>query len=121
MNERIKELRKNLGLSQEDFAKKLGLKSRGKIANIEFGKVEPDDEFIKLICKTYNVNYKWLVYGIGEMFKENDSDAQAIVDSVMSGDNEFAKKILVKFARLSEDRWRQIAEILKELELDDLN
>ena len=71
-------------------------------------------------CKTYNVNYKWLVNGIGDMFKEkdNDGDAQAIVDSVMSGDNEFAKKILVKFARLSEERWRQISEILKELELD---
>ena len=120
MNERIQNIRNSLGLSQEDFAKKLGLKSRGKIANIEFGKTEPDDEFIRLICKTYNVNYKWLVNGIGDMFKEkdNDGDAQAIVDSVMSGDNEFAKKILVKFARLSEERWRQISEILKELELD---
>lgn len=120
MNERIKKIRNSLNLSQEDFAKKLGLKSRGKIANIEFGKTEPDEEFILLICKTYNVNYKWIAYGIGEMFKEtdNDSDAQAIVDSVMMGDNEFAKKILVKFARLSEERWRQISEILRELELD---
>ena len=48
MNERIKKIRNSLGLSQEDFAKKLGLKSRGKIANIEFGKTEPDDEFIRL-------------------------------------------------------------------------
>lgn len=118
MNERIKELRKKLKMSQEDFAKKLGLKSRGKIANIEFGKIEPEEEFLILICKTYSVNYKWLVHGIGEMFSENDGDAQAIVDSVMNGDNDFAKKILVKFARLSEDRWRQIEEILDELELN---
>ena len=40
MKDRIKELRVKLGLSQEDFAKKLGLKSRGKIANIEFGKIK---------------------------------------------------------------------------------
>ena len=37
MDERLKELRKYLGLSREDFAKKLGLKSRGKIENIELG------------------------------------------------------------------------------------
>ena len=38
MNERIKELRKALGLSREEFANKLGLKSRGKIENIELGR-----------------------------------------------------------------------------------
>ena len=34
----------------------------------------------------------------------------------MTGDNEFAKKILVKFAKLSEERWKQLQEILTELE-----
>lgn len=115
MKERIKELRQKLGLSQEDFAKKLGLKSRGKIANIEFGKIEADDDFIKLICRTYKVNYKWLVHGSGEMFNDDDSDAQAIVDSVMTGDNEFAKKMLVRFAKMSDEHWRQLQEILEEL------
>ena len=78
------------------------------------------DKWAELMKGGKPINYKWLVNGIGDMFKEkdNDGDAQAIVDSVMSGDNEFAKKILVKFARLSEERWRQISEILKELELD---
>ena len=103
MEERLKILRKHLGLSREDFAKKLGLKSRGKIENI------------KLICNTYNVSYGWLVNGNGEMFQD-DGDAQAIVDSVMTGDNEFAKKILVKFAKLSDEHWKQLQEILTELE-----
>ena len=49
------------------------------------------------------------------MFQDDDSDAQAIVDSVMTGDNDFAKKILVQFAKLDESRWRQIEEILNEL------
>lgn len=44
------------------------------------------------------------------MFKENDIDAQAAVDELMTGDNEFAKNILVKLARLSEERWKQIEE-----------
>lgn len=116
MDERLKELRKYLGLSREDFAKKLGLKSRGKIENIELGRTNPDEDFLKLICNTYNVFYDWLVNGTGSMFRDDDSDAQAIVDSVMTGDNDFAKKILVKFAKLSDEHWKQLEEILNELE-----
>jgi DNA-binding helix-turn-helix protein len=115
MEERLKILRKHLGLSREDFAKKLGLKSRGKIENIELGRTTPDDDFLKLICNTYNVSYGWLVNGNDEMFQD-DGDAQAIVDSVMTGDNEFAKKILVKFVKLSDEHWKQLQEILTELE-----
>ena len=37
MNEQIKELRKLLGLSQEEFGKKLGV-TRGAITNIELNK-----------------------------------------------------------------------------------
>lgn len=116
MDERLKELRKYLGLSREDFAKKLGLKSRGKIENIELGRTNPDEDFLKLICNTYNVSCDWLVNGTGSMFRDDDSDAQAIVDSVMTGDNDFAKKILVKFAKLSDEHWKQLEEILNELE-----
>ena len=113
MVDRIKAIRKALNMSQDEFANNLGLRSRGKIANIELGKVAPDDTFIKLICTTYKVNYQWIVNGIGEMFYDDDSDAQAIVDSLMTGDNEFAKSVLVKFARLSEEHWRQLKEIME--------
>lgn len=116
MAERLKELRKYLGLSREGFAEKLGLKSRGKIENLELGRTIPDETFLRLICNTFKVNYSWLTNGVGEMFRNDDSDAQAIVDSVMTGDNDFAKKVLVKFARLSEERWKQLQEILEELE-----
>ena len=116
MSERLKELRKYLGLSREGFAEKLGLKSRGKIENLELGRTTPDETFLKLICNTFKVNYDWLVNGTGDMFQDDDSDEQAIVDSVMTGDNDFAKKTLVKFARLSEEHWRQLQEILEELE-----
>lgn len=115
MNTRFKELRKELKLTQEEFAKKMQL-SRSYINLIEMGKKIPAERTIKDICREFKVNYDWLVNGTGDMFQDDDSDAQAIVDSVMAGDNDFAKKTLVKFARLSEDRWRQIQEILSELE-----
>ena len=39
-----------------------------------------------------------------------------IVESVMTGNNEFAKKVLVAFAKMSEDKWKLMREIIKEIE-----
>ena len=78
MNERIKELRKALGLSREEFANKLGLKSRGKIENIELGRTNPDEPFLDLICATFNLNPEWLRTGDGEMFAELSKDERKL-------------------------------------------
>lgn len=115
VNLRFKELRKALGLTQEEFAEKIGL-SRSYINLIEMGKKNPADRTIRDICRTFKVDYDWLVYGDGdEMFADDNGDAQAIVDSVMTGDNEFAKEILVKLSKLSEEHWQQLKEIFEEL------
>lgn len=115
MKDRFKELRETLSLTQQKFADRLDI-SRNFVAQIEMGNKIPSERTVKDICREFKVNYDWLVNGTGDMFQDDDSDAQAIVDSVMTGDNDFAKKTLVKFARLSEERWRQLQEILEELE-----
>ena len=120
LKDRFKKLRKELGLSRDEFAKKLGLKSRGKIENIEFGRIEPDETFIKLVCKVYHVNYHWIIDGTGDMFKDDDSDAQSIVDSIMYGDNEFAKDILVRFARMDEKYWYLISDMIDSIERNEI-
>ena len=115
INERVSILRKRLGKNQKDFAETLAIK-QAALSMIENGQRDLSEKNIKLICATHKVNYDWLVNCTGEMFQGDDSDAQAIVDSVMTGDNDFAKKILVKFSKLSEERWKQLQEILEELE-----
>ena len=115
LKDRFKELRETLSLTQQKLADRLDI-SRNFVAQIEMGSKIPSERTIKDICREFKVNYDWLVNGTGDMFQDDDSDAQAIVDSVMTGDNDFAKKTLVKFARLSEERWRQLQEILEELE-----
>lgn len=116
MNERIKDLRKTLGLTQEEFASKIDL-SRNFIAQIELGKKVPSDRTIRDICRIFKVDYDWLMYGGDEnnMFADDDGDAQAIVDSVMTGDDDFAKKVLVKLAKLDEKHWQLLKEIFEEL------
>lgn len=115
IGKRVSVLRKTLKLTQTEFAKVLSIGQQA-LSMIENGQRDLSEKNIKLICFSYKVSYDWLVNGIGDMFQSDDSDAQAIVDSVMTGNNEFAKKILVKFAKLSDEHWKQLQEILTELE-----
>ena len=73
MNERIKELRKTLGLSGEKFGENIGL-NRAAISKIENGAVGVSESNIKLICLTYNVNEDWLRTGQGPMFNETKNE-----------------------------------------------
>lgn len=102
IGKRVSVLRKTLKLTQTEFAKALSIGQQA-LSMIENGQRDLSEKNIKLICFSYKVSYDWLVNGIGDMFQSDDGDAQAIVDSVMTGDNEFAKKILVKFAKLSDE------------------
>jgi len=69
MDKRLKELRKILNLTQQEFADKLGIK-RNTIANYESGRNEPIGSVFSLICKEFNVNENWLRNGNGPMFIE---------------------------------------------------
>lgn len=116
--DRIKLVREQSGLSQAAFGKRLGI-SRDVYANIENDRIKTPsskEPILKLICKEFGVSYDWLVHGIGEMSDSDELEAQEIVDSVMTGDNEFTKKVLVAFAKMSEDKWRLIKEIIDKIE-----
>jgi transcriptional regulator with XRE-family HTH domain len=75
MNNRIIETRKAVDLTQEEFAKRIGL-SRNFIWMIEKGERIPSDRTIKDICEKFNVSEKWLRTGEGEMFIQLSRDAQ---------------------------------------------
>ncbi len=64
---RITELRHTLVLSQEVFGSKLGV-TKATISRLESGVNNLTEQMAKAICREYNVNYEWLINGIGEMF-----------------------------------------------------
>ena len=66
MKKRIKELRCSMGLTQQQFADRLGLK-RQTIAAYEVGNTEPSNATLLSICREYKVNENWLRTGEGEM------------------------------------------------------
>ena len=65
INQRVKELRLNLGLSQDDFGNAIGLSKSG-ISNIENGTRSVRETHIKLICSAIDVDETWLRSGEGE-------------------------------------------------------
>ena len=66
IGERIKELRKALGLTQTAFGERIGLK-QNSVALIEAGRAT-SDQTIFAICREFRVNEDWLRTGAGEMF-----------------------------------------------------
>lgn len=99
--ERVKEIRKSLGLTTEKFGEKLGIQ-RSAVSKIENGRCSLTDANIKAIHREFNVDYIWLTTGEGEMFVETDDDIIEIIDRIMSGENELHKK-LIKWCATSLD------------------
>lgn len=57
---RINQMRKDLNLTQEDLALKLGLKGKSSIANYESGNITPSDEIKLKMCKVFNCTMDYL-------------------------------------------------------------
>lgn len=94
-NERVKEIRKTLGLTLEKFGERIGV-TRGSISNIENGNRNLTEQMTKSICREFSVDYMWLTTGEGEMFIDTDVDFIERIDRIMAGEDE-ARKNLFKF------------------------
>lgn len=120
MKERLKTLRKHLGLTQQELAEKLNVK-RGAIANYEIGRNEPIDAVISLICDKFNVNEEWLREGTGEMFRELDKEqelAQLTADLFKEEEDSFKYRLITALSRLDEKDWELLERIAKEIVKD---
>lgn len=93
--ERIREVRKALGLTLEKFGEKIGMK-KNSLSQLENGKNSVTEQVVKAICREYNVDYMWLTTGDGEMFIDTDDDFIERIDRIMAGEDE-ARKSLFKF------------------------
>lgn len=60
LNEKLRKIRNELGLTQEDVAKKIGV-TRAAYTQYETGKRSPDLETLKLIARTFNVSIDFLL------------------------------------------------------------
>lgn len=82
MNERIKQIRKKMELTQQEFADKLGI-ARNNIAGYETNKRCPSDAVVSLICTKFGVNEDWLRTGEGETFEQLTDQQKAMKYTAM--------------------------------------
>lgn len=121
MNNRIKQLRKELGLTQEKFGEKLGLK-KNSISQIENGINSLTEQLLLSVCREFNVSEKWLRTGEGEMFipvPEEDEVAAYVEDLLAdNGDNELynlIKSIMRTYNELSPKSQEVLRDASKKL------
>lgn len=111
--ERVKEIRKSLGLTLEKFGEKLGVK-KGALSSIENGRNALTEQLAKAICREYNVNYDFLIRGEGDMF---DNLPQTIIDELCLQYNlsDSEKAIIEMYVSLPEDFRQLLKERTTEL------
>ena len=97
--DRIRSLRKTLGLKQGEFAQRIGL-SQNSLSTIELEKTTLTDKNIKLICATFGVDEAWLRTGKGKMFGEVSP---------------YEKELLTVFAKLTPDTQAFVLEMARNL------
>lgn len=101
-NERIKEVRKSLGLTLEKFGERIGLK-KSAVSLIENGKNAVTDANVKAICREFGVDYIWLTTGDGEMFVDTDDDFIERIDRIMVGEDDTRKNLFKALLEASDE------------------
>lgn len=114
MNERIKKLRKELGLNQEKFGERLGI-TKTAVSKMELGTYNTTETMIRLICNEFHANEEWLRTGEGDIFLEQSIDeefAEIIAEAALSG-NEKIKELMVMASKLNDKQLKAMVDFLE--------
>lgn len=111
-NERVKEIRKTLGLTLEKFGERIGV-TRGSMSNIENGNRNLTEQMTKSICREFSVDYMWLTTGEGEMFIDTDDDFIERIDRIMAGEDEARKNLFKFMLELSDEDIAALDRLMK--------
>lgn len=117
MKDRIKKIRKELDLTQQKLADRIGVQ-RNTIAMYEMGRTLPSDAITRSICREFNVNENWLRTGEGDMFiKPSRNEEMARLTKMLLNEEEdsFKNRLISVLANLTEEQWELLAEISEKL------
>lgn len=121
MGERIRELRKSLGLTQKDFADRIGIKPSA-IANYENGRNDPIDAVVSLICREFGVSESWLRTGEGDMIAPStrqEEIAKYVGELFASRPDPFKERFILMLLRLPPSGWDWLRERAAQLLAED--
>ena len=114
---RIKQLRTKLGLTQEEFGKRIGVK-RNTIACYESGSRTPTDQSLMSICREFNVREDWLRNGNGEIFEEMSGEEKvaSLLGKIFTDKDsdiyDFKMAVFRELGKLEEKDWSVIQRLV---------
>ena len=83
INERFREVREYLNLTQTEFAT-MANRTRSEISNIEYNKTSPKEEVIKAVCAAHNINRKFLELGEEPKTLPEPDDDTAYINELLT-------------------------------------
>lgn len=123
IGERVKELRKQVNLTQQAFADRLNLK-RNTVGSYEVNVVEPSDRTISDICREFNVNETWLRTGEGEMFNQitrSEKITAFLTDITADEGDDFKRRFVEMLAELEPEDWKLLERMAEKLQKKEGN
>ena len=123
IGERVKELRKQINLTQQAFADRLNLK-RNTVGSYEVNVVEPSDRTISDICREFNVNETWLRTGEGEMFNQITQSEKLVAflaDITANEVDSFKRQFVEVLAELEPEDWKFLERMARKLQKKEGN
>ena len=121
MQDRIKELRKSLGLTQKDFGERLGVQAN-TITSYESGVRTPNNSMILAICREYGVSETWLRTGEGEMKQKltRNQEIAELMSTVMRDPDDAPRKRFISIvSKLDSEEWQLLEAIAKKWTEDE--
>jgi transcriptional regulator with XRE-family HTH domain len=113
IKDRIKVVRKTIGITQADFGKQIGI-TDASVSRLESGENNPSEQTIKLICREFGVSYDWLKNGIEPMMVPKEYLDRAKVENRLEGSNEFVKQIFYGLADMPDEWWEMAERVLRD-------
>lgn len=117
MNERVRQLRKEiLKLTQQEFAKSINI-SRSNLGGIETGAVSVTNRVLSDICNEYGVNENWIRNGEGEVFVDLSEDEYiaSLMGDIIATDDKFMKNMIKVFSELTDEQRDFLMDLMNKM------
>lgn len=117
MNERIKEVRLDERMTQEEFARRICI-GKSALSRLESGVNNPSDQTIKLICSEFGINQSWLETGEGPKYPEEVQDGpEALIPDLVGILNSYPAvlNVMQRVVRhMKPSDWERLNQLLDE-------
>ena len=99
---RIKEVRKELKMTQREFGESAGI-DRRYVAKVECGSQNPSFKFLRSISIKHKISLDWLLYGVGQRFvatgEQNYGEELVIFKKLLDNANQDDIDVIMKMVK----------------------